>query len=357
MRTRDQAAVGLLVFLLACPTSAVHAAKYKIHWLIGHQNLDYFEEAAMDFKKAVETGSHGDIEVHITTAASDEVPLAWSASEIADKVAKGEAEMGHSFTDVIGNLDHRLWAFGAPYLFRDYRHMEGVFEGPLGAGLLGGLRTPHIVGLAFTYSGGANGVATRDREIRRPEDLKGLRVGVYGDPVSEAWLSSLGATPVAVKHNYERILPLAREGSLDAVVITWRNFKRAVLNQGFKHFNLTESTYLVSVTYINEEFFKSLPEAYRALIKETAHQTGRIERAKTIELNESAKREMTAKGVRPVHLTEDSRGAFVQALRPAYERSIERLIGKDLIEGIRKTGDGPDHPWMPSDLAARWRVD
>lgn len=357
MRTRDQAAASLLVVLLAGFTSPLHAAKYKIDWLLGHKNLDYFEEAAMDFKKTVETGSHGDIEVHITTSASDEVPLAWAPSEIADKVAKGEAEMGHSFTDVIGSLDHRLWAFGAPYLFRDYRHMEGVFEGPLGSELLKGLRAPHIVGLAFTYSGGANGVASRDREIRRAEDLKGLKVGVYGDPVSEAWLRSLGATPVTIKHNYERILPLARDGSLDAVVITWRNFKRAVLNQGFKYFNLTDSTYLVSVTYINEKFLASLPEEYRALIKEAAHKTGRIERAKTIELNESSKREMTAKGVRPIYLTEDSRGRFVQALQPAYERSIEGIIGKDLIEMINNTGDGPDHPWIPSALVVHWRVD
>ncbi len=121
--------------LISCFASPLHAAKYKIHWYLGHSNLDFFEEAAANFKRMVETGSHGDIEVEVVTAASDagqdNSAQSPSSPEIAAKVEKGEIEMGHSFTDVMGGLDHRLWAFEAPYLFRNYRHMEGVLEGPV----------------------------------------------------------------------------------------------------------------------------------------------------------------------------------------------------------------------------------
>jgi TRAP-type C4-dicarboxylate transport system substrate-binding protein len=355
MKTSRKAAAGLLLVLIAGVARPAHAAKYKINWYLGHPVLDYFEEAAASFKKVVETGSRGDIEVKIikaTDGSRDGATESPSSPEIAAMVERGDAEMGHSFTDVMGPIVPQFYAFEAPYLFRDYRHMEGVFEGPVGAEMLDGLHAHHMVGLSFTYSGGASGVASVDRELRSPADLKGLKVGVYGDAVNEAWLKSLGATPVAYQHKLENLEALKRNGDIDAVVITWRNFERTALNQDFKYFSLPSSTYLVSVTYINEKFFKSLPASYQTLIMDASKEAGRIERAKTIQLNELAKREMVGKGVRPVYLTEAGRGRFVEAVKPAYA-SIEGLVGKDLIEKIKSTGDGPEQLSTPVEFADR----
>ncbi|HEX4048474.1 MAG TPA: TRAP transporter substrate-binding protein DctP [Elusimicrobiota bacterium] len=338
MKTRAiAAAVAASLFLtLSSSAAPAHAPKYKIRWLVGHQNLDYFEDAALAFKKTVETKSHGDIEITIVKT-NDKVP---------DYVASGEAEMGHSFTDVMGAVDPRLYAFEAPYLMRGDRHMEGVIEGPIGKELLGGLSAHHVVGLALTYSGGASGIATLNRQIRRPEDLKGLKVGVYGDSVNDAWLRSLGATPVKIGHDDDQINGLARQGKLDAVMITWRNFERSSLDKDFKYVSMMGSTYLVSVTYVNDKFFASLPPEYRALLRQASHDTGRIERAKTIALNALCKRKVIGYGVRPVYLSERARSRFVAAVRPAYENSIEKIVGKALLDRMRKAPDGPEFPPM-----------
>lgn len=344
----------LTLFCLGVLASPLQAATYKINWYLGHKNLDYFEDAALEFKKAVETGSKGDITVAIVLEASDQPATSQAkAPEIAAMVARGEVEMGHSFTDVMGGLDPRLHAFEAPYLFRGYRHMEGVIEGPLGTEMLEGLRAHGVHGLSFTYSGGANGLATTGREIRRPEDVKGMKVGVYGDAVDTAWLKALGATTFPIEHRIEDIIPAARTGALDATVITWRNFERASLNSDFRYVSLLNSSYLVSVTYINPKFFDSLPEKYRTLITKASREAGRIERARTIELNETARVEMLAKGVREVHLSPENRARFVKALQPAYKGTIETLLGADLIRKIKNTGDAAEHPAIHGDLSVR----
>lgn len=349
---------GLAMASLLALSHPVQAAQYKIKWLLGHPNLDYFEEAAKAFKETVERESKGEIAIEIVTAereALGDAAQAKAPAEIAAMVSKGEAQMGHSFTNVMSGLEPQLMAFEAPYLFRGYRHLEGVFEGPVGAGMLGDLKAHGLVGLSFTYSGGASGVATLDRELRAPGDLKGLKVGIYGDAVEAAWLESLGATTVAIQHNRDRILPLAGEGKLDAVLITWRNFERAGLQKRFKNFSLAGASNLVSVTYINKGFFAGLPKEYQELLSRASRESGRIERAQTIELNEISKREMTAKGVRPVHLSEEGRKAFAEALRPAYERSINALIGKPLVEKLRGVKDSPVAPLLPlpADFASR----
>lgn len=337
--------------LLANLASPLYAATYKIKWFLGHKNLDYFEEAALNFKKTVETGSKGDISIDIVMQADDDPSRnSTQTPQIAAMVAKGEIEMGHSFVDVMGSIDPRLYAFEAPYLFRGYRHMEGVFEGPIGLELLEGLRAHGLVGLSFTYSGGANGVATIDRQIRRPEDMQGLKIGVFGNEINAAWLRSLGATPVPIEHSLESILPAAKNDTLDAVVITWRNLAQQGINTDFRQMNLVNSTYLVSITYINEKFFSKLPEKYQTLISEASREAGRIERAKTIMLNQDAKLEMLGKGVRSVYLTQENLRRFVRRLQPAYTNSIEKIIGKDLLERIRSTNDSSPHP---STLAKR----
>lgn len=161
-------------------------------------------------------------------------PEVSSEDRVALRVAKGEAEMGHSFTHILGSVDPRFHSIEAPFLYRNYRHLEGVFEGPLGQELLDAFGAQQMAGLSSTYSGGASGIATTDREVRRPEDLKGLKVGVFGNEINKAWLQSLGAIAVPIRHDLESIQKLAREGTIDAVVITWRNFERRALFRDFK---------------------------------------------------------------------------------------------------------------------------
>ncbi|MDX6768710.1 MAG: TRAP transporter substrate-binding protein [Elusimicrobiota bacterium] len=353
MKVHRLVIASLLLLAAGAPASA---EKRNIKWMIGHVNLDYFDEAAKAFKGTVEAASNGEVTVDIVTADAEALNLSSDGrvdAAIAAVVGSGEAEMGHSFADVMGAADPRLMAFEAPYLFRGYRHMEGVIEGPVGAELLGGMRAKGVAGLAFTYSGGANGVATVDREIRGPGDLKGLKVGVFGDEVDGAWLKALGATPVPIRHAVNDIVTMADQGKLDAVVITWRNFERGGLDRKFKYFNMEGASYLVSVTYASEKFLKGLSPDMRAVINQAAHESSAIERAKTIQLNERAKRQMLAKGVRPVRLTAAARKAFAEALRPAYEGTIDGLLGRPLIERIEKAPDHRIHPVMREDLAQR----
>lgn len=343
----------LVVAAFAVPSRAADASQapqYHIQWLLGHKNLDFFEEAAADFKRQVEQRTDGKIAVDIVAESADASP---AAPEIAGKVARGEAEMGHSFVDVVSPLDPRLNVFEAPYLFRDYEHMEGVLDGPVGQTMLDDLTAHHLVGLSFTYSGGASGVATIDRPIRKPSDLKGLKVGVYGDAVNAAWLESLGATPVAIGHDLDSIDALAAAGKLDAVVITWRNFQRENLDRRFHYFNLAGSTYLVSVTYVNDKFFAGLPKDYQKLLIDQSREAGRVERAKTIKLNEDSMRGMIAKGVHPVYLSAAEQRAFIAALKPAYQDKLDGLLGKDFIERARSAPDGAPQPLIPDRFAQR----
>src|ERR1041385_5688275 len=114
MRMSTARALGL-AFLSLSLIGASNPPKYKIHWYLGHKNLDYFEEAAQNFKKAVETKSHGDIAVDIVAGRDNGTEASPQAAEVAGLVERGEVEMGHSFVDVMGALDPRMNVFETPY--------------------------------------------------------------------------------------------------------------------------------------------------------------------------------------------------------------------------------------------------
>jgi TRAP-type C4-dicarboxylate transport system substrate-binding protein len=218
--------------------------------------------------------------------------------------------------------------------------------------MLDGLREKGMLGLALTYSGGANGVASK-RRLQSPADLKGLKVGVYGHAVDEAWLRELGATPVAIGHRTQDIAKKAKAGELDAVVTTWPNYSREELETVLPRVGLMGSSYLVSVTFINEKFFKTLPARHQALLKKAALEVARVERARTIELNESSRLTSVAKGATSDQLSDDERRAFAKAVEPAYEKTISKTIGGKLVEKIRRALDGPAHAPATPDFAGR----
>ena len=330
-RARAAAAISLCaaVVISACAATEAAAAKHRIDWVLAHNQLDYLDDAVKEFKASVEKESRGELEINV---------IRRSQADVAAMVRDGKAQMGHSFADAASSIDPRLLAFDAPFLHRGYGHMEGVIEGPVGRGLLDGLREKGMIGLALTYSGGANGVASA-KELRRPEDLRGLKVGVYGHAVDAAWLKALGAVPVAIGHRTEEIAGKARAGELDAVVVTWRNYQREELENVLGRVGLMGVSYLVSVTFVNEKFFAGLPKRHRELLKKAALEVARVERARTIQLNESSRLTSVARGAKETALSAGERAAFVRATAPSYA-VIEPVVGSALVRNVRETADG-----------------
>jgi TRAP-type C4-dicarboxylate transport system substrate-binding protein len=174
--------------------------------------------------------------------------------------------------------------------------------------------------------------------------------------VDQAWLKTLGAIPVPIGHKIDSIEGMARSGALDGVVMTWRNMERQSLETAFNYFNLPNSSYLVSVTYINKKYFEGMPKAYRDLISKASLEAGRVERARTIELNEHARRELTTKGVRAVNLTAANRVKFVEAVKPAYAATIDGVLTRDLVQKIRDTKDAAASPLIPEAIVRSERL-
>lgn len=91
-----------------------------------------------------------------------------------------------------------------PFLFRSIAHMRAAMDGAIGRQVLDALTDYGLVGLAF-YESGARSIYTKNREVRSPEDMRGLKIRVQTSDLFVAMIEAMGAnaTPMAYGEVYQ----------------------------------------------------------------------------------------------------------------------------------------------------------
>jgi TRAP-type C4-dicarboxylate transport system substrate-binding protein len=326
----------MAVFALA-PRAEADAVKYNLRWVLVHDPSVAASAAAEHFASRVEKETNGEIHVEIihrdAYAARRGIPM--TRRRLLTDLVNGKFEIGQVITSDLAHFNPQLWALGQPYLFRDYDHAEAVFEGPLGArilSLLPGDRGARALGI--TYSGGFGVIATKDREIRRPEDMKRLKL------MTErfAWLHPLvwltKVEPISAP--MEAFVPMSAGGFADAVETTIARFDEYGQDRGAKIVNVTDHYLLTTMLVVNEKFYESLPETDRQIVARAALDTAREERALSIKANEDGRVNLEKRGVRFVDLTDAEKAHFAQVLQPMYSVRLFQA-GNDLVKAIRET--------------------
>ena len=256
-------------------------SRYKIRWVLTHDPIALFEEAARRFQALVSEGSNGEIEVEVLTPTEYGGGTRVSAPEVMRQVVSGELQMSQTYTTVLGKLYDRLWALDLPYLFGSHEHAARVLDGPLGRELLDGLVPHDIRGLAFTYSGGYRIVSSTTKAIQSIDDLKGLHIRTAENPVVTALFESLGAHPHPAP--LQAIPALTQDGEVEAAESTWPRYWDLGHHRVQPVVNETSHSLFLTALVVNESFYQGLPKALQVVLRDAALETARHERDKSVQ--------------------------------------------------------------------------
>ncbi len=196
--------ISLLLAAVLAVSSPVFAEKKVIKLSHSHQ-ADFASEihtAAWIFQQWVNENSDT-LEVKIYAAnALGEEREAYEGMQLgsgATCVISGTAIL-NNFTQKIGVLD-------LPFLWKGYDHVHAVLDGETGAMLAGELEKAGFKVLAWMDSWGYRNVVTSKKEVKTPEDIKGLKLRTIQTPIYVAALNAMGAnaTPMAFGEVYTAI--------------------------------------------------------------------------------------------------------------------------------------------------------
>jgi tripartite ATP-independent transporter DctP family solute receptor len=168
-----------------------------------------------------------------------------------------------------------LQAFGLPFIIRDRNHIYKVLDGPVGKELESKLNAQGFVVLGWWELGFRN-MTSKDKPIRTPDDLKGLKMRVQEAKVWLGMMRALGAIPTPIP--FGELYSALQQGVVDGqenpiVTITSMKFYEVQ-----KQVGLTEHTYTALPVLASKKWWDALKPAQRDVIAASVKESVPLQR-------------------------------------------------------------------------------
>ena len=157
----------------------------------------------------------------------------------------------------------QMGALDLPFLFRGPEHAYKVLDGNVGQQLMEGLEPHNLKGLGW-FEVGFRCITTKNRAVRTPEDVKGLKIRTTPNPSHIQAFKLLGANPVPMPlaELYQALETGAIDSQEHPIAIT----HSAKFYEVQKHLTMSRHAYTAMPMVMAKAKFDSLaPELQKVL--------------------------------------------------------------------------------------------
>ncbi|KAF0093901.1 MAG: hypothetical protein E1N59_2364 [Puniceicoccaceae bacterium 5H] len=285
-----------------------------------HLGMEFFAEKVAEL-------SGGKVEVQIFPSGQ-----LGSQVDTIEQLQRGALAMVKSSTGELEMFADEMTVFGIPYLFADEEHYWRVLNGEIGEEMLQKANDVGIHGLCY-YDAGSRSFYTVNRQVRTPEDLRGMKIRVMSSPSAIAMVNQFGASPTSI--TFGELYTALQQGMVDGAennppsVYDSRHWEIA------KYYTLDEHTRLPDMLIFSQPLWESLDPQTRQWIDEAAKESVVYQRKVWNDYVQECLDKMVDEGVQ---IYRPDKEPFKQAVQPIYEQQKGTAIG-DLIERIQAVED------------------
>jgi tripartite ATP-independent transporter DctP family solute receptor len=221
--------------------------------------------------------------------------------------------------------------FSMPFLMPDYKAIDALTKGEVGADLFKILASKDVVPLAWGENGFRE-ISNSKHAIRTPDDLKGLKVRVVGSPLFVDTMTILGGNPVQM--SWADAQPAMATSAVDGQENPLSVFAAAKLHTVNQKF-LTLWGYVADplIFVVSKSVWDSWTPEDQAQVREAAIQAAAeqvaMARKGIMGGDDEVLKAIEANGVTVVHLTPAEKQAFQKATRPVFDKWA-KTIGEAL---------------------------
>jgi tripartite ATP-independent transporter DctP family solute receptor len=227
--------------------------------------------------------------------------------------------------------------FSLPFLMPDHAAIDAITQGEPGKKLFEIIASKDIVPLAWGENGFRE-LTNSKREVRKPEDLKGLKIRVVGSPLFNDTFTALGANPTQM--SWADAQPALSTGAVDGQENPLSIFTVAKLHTvGQKYVTLWHYVADPLIFAVNKQVWESFTPEDQEIVRQAALDAGKygieVARKGVTPEDPSQLEEIKKLGVTISELTPEELKAFQDATKPVYEKWKAR-IGAELVEAAEK---------------------
>ena len=227
--------------------------------------------AALEFmKQRLEAHSGGSVTIDI-------YPSAVLGSEVQsiEQLQNGTLAMTKTSAAVMENFIPTMSVFGLPYVFRDSDHYWAVLNGPIGEDLLQQGEAKFLRGLCY-YDSGSRNFYTKDRPIKTPADLKGLKIRVMNSKTAVDMVKSMGGAPTPIA--WGELYSALAQGTVDGAENNPPSFTSNKHYEVCKHFTLDGHTRIPDVLLMSSKVWNTLDPQVRGWVQQAADESAEYQR-------------------------------------------------------------------------------
>jgi len=189
--------------------------------------------------------------------------------DMYDSMQIGAIEMGRSSSLLISVAAPLYAALDMPYLFRSQQHLRNVLSGPIGQAMHQEFLTRRGIRVLGIVNRGPRHLTTRNRPVRTPADLAGLKLRVPEKPVYLAAWRALGASPTPMA--FPEVFTALQQGTIDGQENPLATINGNSFHEVQRHLVLTTHVRGNGWMIASERFWQSLTEADRRLLQQAVN--------------------------------------------------------------------------------------
>ena len=285
------------------------------------------DEAARQFAELVKEKTGGEITVKLYPSAQ-----LGNDKELAEGLTIGSVDMVLGGTAPIGWYLPEYGAIEAPFMFRDYGHLDRVLQGPIGREIVDAFAERRRIAVLDWWHRGPRYLTTTDRKVTSPADLEGLKLRVPElQTYIEAW-KILGANPTPL--TYSEIFMGLRQGTVEGQENPLEVIYTSSFHEVQKYVMETDHLLGVYMLMINKPLLESLSPEHQQAIREAAVEAGRREHDLMVEYDEQFTAKLKEAGMEFVPV---DREAFREKVVGELPKRFKDVWAPDLFERIVET--------------------
>src|SRR5688572_22787251 len=260
MQARSVGAVLGALFAVSVLALAPAAAQTKLKWAHVYETNEPYHTEAVWAADEIKKRTSGKFEVGVFPASQ-----LGNENQINEGLGLGTVDMIYTGVAFAGAIHKPIAITNAPFVLRDFDHFMAYRASPLFRQIAKGYedKTKHKV-ITLTYYG--QRMVTANKEIKKPEDMKGMKLRVPPAPLFLMFTKSVGAnaTPIAFAEVYLAL----QQGTVDGQENPLPTIMAKKFYEVQTHVNLTGHITESLLTIVGGHVWSKLSEEDKAVFAE-----------------------------------------------------------------------------------------
>ena len=251
--------------------------------------------------------------------------------EMIEQAQVGALQIARISVGPVGTIVDELNVFNLPFVFRNEDHMRKVIDGDIGKEMAQKITDNPRTNLVFLawMDAGTRNVYTK-KEIRKPDDLKGLKIRMMGNPLFVDTMNAMGGNGISM--GFDQLFNALQTGVVDGA----ENNPPTVLAQNHyqtaagKTFSWTEHLIIPEILVFSKKSFQSLSKEDQELVAKYGKETQLEQRKLWDEYTKEAITKLQSSGV--TFVKDVDKKAFQDAVKPVWDKYGSKYA--DLVKRI-----------------------